>query len=61
MLCGVAIEVRDGEILVIIGSSVIGKSVLLKNIVELMKPGVGFIKKAGISFGYLFSVYMRSL
>ncbi|OEG71556.1 hypothetical protein ATZ36_14040 [Candidatus Endomicrobiellum trichonymphae] len=44
VLCEVGIEVRDDETFVIIGSSGTGKSVLLKNIVGLMKPDTGSIK-----------------
>lgn len=43
VLCGVNLEVRDGETLVIIGSSGTGKSILLKHIVGLIKPTAGSI------------------
>ncbi|MDD3053029.1 MAG: ABC transporter ATP-binding protein [Endomicrobiia bacterium] len=43
VLCGVDLEVKDGETLVIIGGSGAGKSILLKNIVGLMKPDKGNI------------------
>ncbi|GHT06490.1 hypothetical protein AGMMS5026_10910 [Endomicrobiia bacterium] len=46
--CGVDLEVRDGETLVTIGSSGTGKSILLKNIAELMKPDTGSVKIDGI-------------
>ena len=43
VLCGINLEVRDGETLVIIGSSGTGKSILLKHIVGLVKPTEGSI------------------
>jgi phospholipid/cholesterol/gamma-HCH transport system ATP-binding protein len=47
ILCGVDLEVGRGETLVIIGRSGGGKSVLLKNIIGLMKPDAGAIWIAG--------------
>jgi phospholipid/cholesterol/gamma-HCH transport system ATP-binding protein len=44
VLNGVSFDVSTGEILVIIGSSGVGKSILLKNIIGLVKPDSGFIK-----------------
>ncbi|MDR3256775.1 MAG: ABC transporter ATP-binding protein [Endomicrobium sp.] len=44
VLCGVDLEVRDGETLVIIGASGAGKSILLKTIVGLIKPDMGSVK-----------------
>ncbi len=43
VLCDVNIEVKDGETLVIIGGSGTGKSILLKNLVGLIKPNSGNI------------------
>lgn len=43
VLCGVDFEVKDGETLVIIGGSGAGKSILLKNLVGLIKPDKGNI------------------
>lgn len=43
VLCGINIDVYDGETLVIIGASGTGKSILLKNIVGLVKPTSGLI------------------
>jgi len=43
VLCGVDLTVKDGETLVIIGGSGTGKSMLLKNIVGLIKPDKGSI------------------
>ncbi len=48
VLCGVNLEVRDGETLVIIGSSGTGKSILLKHIVGLVKPTLGSITVDGV-------------
>ncbi|MCA6072449.1 MAG: ABC transporter ATP-binding protein [Endomicrobium sp.] len=44
VLRGVNFEVRDGETVVIIGSSGVGKSILLKTIVGLIKPDDGSVK-----------------
>lgn len=43
VLCGVNLEIKDGETLVIIGGSGTGKSILLKNLVGLIKPDKGKI------------------
>jgi len=43
ILCGVDLEVRTGETLVLIGRSGGGKSVLLKHIIGLMEPDSGEI------------------
>lgn len=43
ILNGISFEVNAGEILFILGTSGTGKSVLLKNIVGLMKPDLGKI------------------
>ncbi|MDQ2867791.1 MAG: ATP-binding cassette domain-containing protein [Verrucomicrobiota bacterium] len=43
VLCGVDLDVARGETLVIIGRSGGGKSVLLKNLIGLMKPDAGEI------------------
>jgi phospholipid/cholesterol/gamma-HCH transport system ATP-binding protein len=44
VLCGINIDVHDGETLVIIGASGTGKSILLKNMVGLVRPTSGSIK-----------------
>ncbi len=44
VLQGVDITIRDGETLAIIGASGCGKSVLLKNILGLMKPDHGTVR-----------------
>ena len=48
VLQGVSLEVKDGETLVIIGCSGTGKSILLKNLVGLIKPDSGKIIIDGI-------------
>ena len=48
VLCGVNLEVKDGETLVIIGGSGTGKSILLKNLVGLIQPDSGKIVIDGI-------------
>jgi len=48
VLCGVNLKVKDGETLVIIGGSGTGKSMLLKNIVGLIKPDKGSIIIDGV-------------
>jgi phospholipid/cholesterol/gamma-HCH transport system ATP-binding protein len=47
VLCGVNLEVKKGETLVVIGSSGCGKSVLLKHIIGLMKPTKGEVLVEG--------------
>jgi phospholipid/cholesterol/gamma-HCH transport system ATP-binding protein len=49
VLDGVSFDVSIGEVLVIIGSSGVGKSVLLKNIIGLVNPDSGFIEVDGIN------------
>ncbi|AKL97398.1 ABC transporter ATP-binding protein [Endomicrobium proavitum] len=49
VLCGINFEVRDGETLAIIGSSGTGKSILLKNIVGLIKPTSGAVYIDGVN------------
>ena len=48
VLQGVSLEVKDGETLVIIGGSGTGKSILLKNLVGIIKPDSGKIIIDGI-------------
>jgi len=43
VLDGVDLEVRDGETLAVIGGSGVGKSVLLKTIVGLLRPDAGTV------------------
>ena len=44
VLQGLNLEVKSGEILVILGRSGVGKSVLLKHIIGLTKPEKGFVE-----------------
>ena len=48
VLNGLTLAIRDGETKVIIGRSGVGKSVLLKNIVGVIKPDSGSIKLDGV-------------
>ncbi len=43
VLCGVDLSVREGETLVVIGSSGCGKSVMIKHMVGLIKPDSGSV------------------
>ena len=47
VLRGVDIEVRDGECFFIIGASGVGKSVLIKHLVGLLRPDAGDIFLGG--------------
>ncbi len=47
VLSGIELEVRDGEIVVILGASGSGKSVLLRHLIGLMKPDRGRIEING--------------
>lgn len=49
VLTGLDLEVRQGEILVILGRSGVGKSVLLKHIIGLEKPDLGSIDVGGVT------------
>lgn len=59
VLSGIDFEVKDGETLVIIGGSGTGKSILLKNIVGLIKPDKGsiFIDNTDITKTDKFGLY----
>ena len=48
VLAGLNLEVNEGETIVILGPSGIGKSVLLKHIIGLLKPDQGTIDIDGI-------------
>lgn len=45
---GLDLDVKDGETIVILGPSGIGKSVLLKHIIGLLKPDKGTIDVQGV-------------
>jgi len=53
VLKGLNLEVHQGEILVILGRSGVGKSVLLKHIMGLEKPDSGFVEINGINISTL--------
>lgn len=48
VLAGMDLDIHDGETLVILGPSGIGKSVLLKHIIGLLKPDSGTVDVNGI-------------
>ncbi len=48
VMAGLNLDVSDGETLVILGPSGIGKSVLLKHIIGLLKPDEGTIDVSGV-------------
>lgn len=48
VMAGLNLEVKSGEILVVLGPSGIGKSVLLKHIIGILKPDKGSIKIDGV-------------
>jgi phospholipid/cholesterol/gamma-HCH transport system ATP-binding protein len=49
VLCGIDLQVKQGQSLVVIGGSGSGKSVLLKNILGLVPPDSGTIKIDGVA------------
>jgi len=53
VLRGVNLEIKDGEVVTIIGSSGCGKTVLLKHIAGLMKPDEGEIYVDGVEITHL--------
>jgi phospholipid/cholesterol/gamma-HCH transport system ATP-binding protein len=48
VLNGIDIDIKEGEILTILGGSGVGKSVFLKNIIGLLKPDRGSIRIDGV-------------
>jgi len=48
VLKGLNLEVYQGEILVILGRSGVGKSVLLKHIIGIEKPDSGIVEIDGV-------------
>ncbi len=53
VLDGLNLEVRRGEILVILGRSGVGKSVLLKHIIGIEKPDSGIVEVDGVNISEL--------
>jgi phospholipid/cholesterol/gamma-HCH transport system ATP-binding protein len=48
VLAGLSLDIQDGETIVILGPSGIGKSVLLKHIIGLLKPDKGYVDINGV-------------
>lgn len=61
VLKGLTLQVNQGEILVILGKSGVGKSVLLKHIIGIEKPDSGFVQVDGINITDLdsFELYQQ--
>ncbi|MBI2342288.1 MAG: ABC transporter ATP-binding protein [Deltaproteobacteria bacterium] len=55
VLNGINLQIRKGEITVIIGTSGVGKSVLLKHMIGLLRPDRGKVFIAGVDLGTLSS------
>lgn len=53
VLQGLNLEVHDGEILVILGRSGVGKSVLLRQIIGIERPDQGLIEVHGVPVSHL--------
>jgi phospholipid/cholesterol/gamma-HCH transport system ATP-binding protein len=61
ILDGISFEVQKGEILFILGTSGTGKSVLLKNLVGLMRPDGGEIWIDGEETGFWSELQMQNI
>lgn len=48
VLAGLDLDIKEGETLVILGRSGVGKSVLIKHIVGITQPDAGFIEVGGV-------------
>ncbi len=48
VLQGLTLEIKEGEILVILGRSGVGKSVLLRHIIGIEKPDEGYVDVRGV-------------
>ncbi len=53
VLQGLNLEVKEGEILTILGRSGVGKSVLLRQILGIEKPDKGFVEVKGVNISAL--------
>ena len=52
VLDGIDLDVREGEVTVLLGPSGSGKSTLLRCVNHLEKPDAGFVEVAGELIGY---------
>lgn len=53
VLKGLNLEIQDGEVLVILGRSGVGKSVLLRQIIGIERPDQGYVEIDGINISNL--------
>lgn len=53
VLKGLNLEILDGEVLVILGRSGVGKSVLLRQIIGIERPDKGCVEIDGVNISYL--------
>ncbi len=53
VLKGLSLEVKEGEIIVILGRSGVGKSVLLRHIIGIEKPDSGYVDVNGVRISEL--------
>lgn len=53
ILCGLDLEIKTGETLVILGPSGVGKSVLLKHIIGISRPDAGSVVVDGVNLSDL--------
>lgn len=53
VLKGLNLEIKDGEVLVILGRSGVGKSVLLKQIIGIESPDKGYVEIDGMNVSHL--------
>lgn len=53
VLKGLTLEILDGEVLVILGRSGVGKSVLLRQIIGIERPDKGCVEIDGVNISYM--------
>jgi len=61
VLSDISLEIKEGEILVILGESGAGKSVLLKHLIGLLKPDKGTVKIDSVDITKLSEIELLSL